>query len=173
MAPQCDDRQALPLEWVGVCYHLSSLVQQAVAVVGETRHLRGLNAAGAIRILALAAARAEVRATINATLGDAVLRAMPCAELERMAQEALAPRHLIRAAGTWARIRAEASQNSKHSQRPAKRSASAALRASPWVSRTPIPSSMLALCYHWLAQRICRWTVGQSGSSTPLRGRGV
>jgi hypothetical protein len=85
-----------------------------------------MNAASAIRILALVAARAEIRATIKATLGRAALRTMPRAELERMAREALAPRHHIRAAGMWARIRAEALQNSKHSKRPAKRCAAGA-----------------------------------------------
>jgi hypothetical protein len=80
-----------------------------------------MNPASAIRILALAAARAEVRTTIKAILGNAALRAMSPAGLERMAREALAPRHHIRAAGMWARIRAEALQNSKHSKRTAKR----------------------------------------------------
>ena len=82
-----------------------------------------MNAASAIRILALVAARAEVRATIKATLGHAALRTMPRAELERMARETLAPRHHIRAAGMWARIRAVGLQNSKHLKRPAKRCA--------------------------------------------------
>jgi len=62
-----------------------------------------MNAASAIRILALATARVEVRTTIKATLGSAALRTMPRAELERIAREALAPRHHIRAAGMWAR----------------------------------------------------------------------
>jgi hypothetical protein len=82
-----------------------------------------MNAAGAIRISALVAAKAEIRATIKANLGHAALRAMSRAELERMAREALAPRHHIRAAGVWARIRADALQNSKHLKRSAKRCA--------------------------------------------------
>jgi hypothetical protein len=82
-----------------------------------------MSAASAIRILALAQARAEIRATIKATLSDAAFRAMPRAELERMAREALAPRHHIRAARMWTRVRAEALQNSKHSKRAAKRCA--------------------------------------------------
>src|SRR5215467_771619 len=94
-----------------------------------------MNAAVAIRILALAQARAEVRATIKAILGDAAFRAMSRAELERMARETLAPRHHIRAAGMWTRVRADALQNSKHSQRAAKRCATGGCRLQNSVAK--------------------------------------